>query len=496
MLFDTYQLVHSLSKAEKRYFQCAASLHTIGEKNTYLKLFDALNRQKQFNEAEIQQEFRGQNFYLLKRHLYKSILKSIRAFHEASSTAIQVYSMISEVEILYKKGLTKAALKLVHHAKKIASRYELHLALAQLLELEIKLLAASQQLVHAQAKIGKAFDAAGKEIELYRNFQSCFQFRMNVGAVHNKEIFFHRPDERKKYLEQIKTLSEKALSEKAQWELYNGAGTYFSASGNQLKGHAYHKKAAAISEKKSFLIREELRQYLITIYSQSISYFYLKKYAEALESLTIFRTVFSSISDPANRKNVQELYLHSLLLEGFIRMDMHTYDTALPVIYRLRKEIDGSGNINVSLRNDIYYQQTGFWFCVGNFKEAQFWLTKMLQDDDAPKENPARYRFARLMQLIVLFELNEFGLIENLLPATKKFMKRKGQHFKIEEAMLEFISKYLRSKKMHARNFAELKKKLTRLSKEKHEAASLRIFDYLAWAKAKMENKIMSEAAQ
>ena len=71
MLFDIYQLVHSLTKAEKRYFQRSASLHVIGEKNNYLKLFEALNRQKKFDEQEIIKEFRGQHLYLLKRHLQK-----------------------------------------------------------------------------------------------------------------------------------------------------------------------------------------------------------------------------------------------------------------------------------------------------------------------------------------------------------------------------------------------------------------------------------------
>lgn len=500
MLFDTYQMVHSLTKAEKRYFQRTASLHTIGDKNTYLKLFEALNRQKKFDETEIVNTFRG-NLYLLKRHLYKSILKSIHAFHAGSSTTIRVHSMISEVDILHKKGLTKAALKLLHHAKKIAGHDELHLALAQLFELEIKILSSSRQLVNANSRIKKAFHEAGKQIELYGNFQSCFQFRMNVGAVHNKEIFFRNPIEQKKYEEEIRRLSEKDLSEKAKWQLYNAAGTYFSTAGNYDEAYAYHKKASAISEKKSFLVSDDLREYILSLYTQGVSDYYLKRYNAALGNLKDIHTIFATLSSPSNQKNMEELYLHSLLLEGFIRMDMAQFEKARPVILQLKKEIDERNNLNVSLRNDIYYQQSGFWFYIGNFKEAELWITKMLQDEDAPKENPARYAFARLMQLLVLLELREFRQIENLLPATKKFLRRKQQYFKTEEALLSFISNYARSKELHSekytRNkFSELKKKLARISKDKNEAASLRVFDYIAWAKAKMQNKTMAGAGK
>ena len=498
MLFDTYQLVHSLTKAEKRYFQLSASLHVIGEKNNYLKLFEALNRQKKFDKTSISQEFKAQHLHLLKRHLQTTLLKSLRSFHATSSVAIQVYTMISETEILYKKGLTKSALKLVHHAKKIAAGNDLHLAMAQLLELEIKLLAISHQLVHAQPKIKRAFEEAYRQIKLYENFQNCFHFRMEVNAAHNKEILFRQPEDQKKYLEEIKTLSKKDLSEKAKWELYNGAGTYFSSIGDHEEGHDYHKKASAIFEKKTFQASDELRQYVLSLYTQSITFFYLKKYNDALNNLKIIQDLFYTLRDPANKRNIQELFLHSLLLEGFIGMDSNKYEKARPVILQMKKESNERGIINVSLRNEIYYQQTGFWFCTGNFSEARSWLTKMLQDKDAPKENPARYRFARLMQLLVLFELNEFREIENLLPATKKFLRKKDQRFKVEEAVLNFISEYSRSKELRSEknrriNFSGLNKLLLRVAKDKSEAAALRVFDYAAWARAKAENKTMAE---
>lgn len=501
MISDTFQLVHSLSKSEKRYFQRWAGLHTIGEKNNYLKLFEALAKQKQFNEEEIRSTFRGRHLSLLKRHLYKSILRSIRAFHENSSISIQVQSMTSEAEILYKKGLIKAALKLVLHAKKTAARHELDLALAQLLELEIRILSSTHQLDQSQVQIERAFKEAGRQIDRYSNFLQCFQFRMDVSAIHNKEILFRQAAEQKKYSEEIKILSAKDLSEKAQWQLFNAAGTLYSAMGNHQRGQVYHKKAASISEKKTSPLGDELRQYLLSLYTRGITDFYLKNYESALNSVEHLRTVFSTLSGSAHNKNIRELYLHSLLLEGFVHMDTNAFDLARPVIGQLKKAVDSPDLINVSLRNDIYYQQAGFWFCVGNFREAQSWISKILQDEDAPKENPARYRFARLMQLIVLLELEEFGQIENLLPATRKFIRRKGGGFRIEEAILEFISGFVRSREFHTakfrkEKFSHLKKKLNRIAKDKNEAPSLRIFDYIKWIDAKIENKTMSGITQ
>ena len=105
-----------------------------------------------------------------------------------------------------------------------------------------------------------------------------------------------------------------------------------------------------------------------------------------------------------------------------------------------------------------------------------------------------------LMQLLVLFELHEFREIENLLPATKKFLRKKDQRFKVEEAVLNFISGYARSRELHSTafrvmKFSELRKQLVRISKDKNEAASLRVFDYMAWATAREGNKSIAELA-
>jgi hypothetical protein len=501
MLLDVFQLIHSLTKAEKRYFQQHASRHVIGEKNNYLKLFDALNRQGDFNEASIVMEFKGKHLYLLKRHLQKSILKSLLAFHASSSISVQIHSMIMEVELLYKKGLTKAALKLIHHAKKIALRHELHLELTQLLEWEIRLLASTHQHVRTHQKINRGFEEAARQMELYNDFQKCYRFRLTSSALHNKEILIRRSEEKEKQkelLEQITHLSGKDLSGKAKWELYNGAGTYYSTLGDHRRGNSYHKKAAALTENKALTLHDELRQHLVSLFTQSINSYYLKNFDNALSYLKIMRGYFSSLSDIENRQNIRELHFHSLLLEGFILMDMDQYKKARPVINELAQQLmPVISSINTSLRNDFYYQQTGFWFCTGNYAEAEHWLIKMLQDEDAPKENPARYRFARLMQLIILFEKKEFGQVENLLPTARRFFRKKNLQYKIEETALKFLAKKIKEKEKtdltDKNDFAELRKNISRIARLRSEAVALRFFDYAHWAKAKIENKTMAE---
>jgi hypothetical protein len=235
-----------------------------------------------------------------------------------------------------------------------------------------------------------------------------------------------------------------------------------------------------------------MQQYLFSLYLQSATAYNLKNFSEALRIVQILHTAFDSMPDFSRKKNLVELHLYALMLESTILMDTGLYKKALPTVARLRSEMDIHINdIHITLRSEYYYQQTIFWFCAGDYIQSQQFLNKILQDADAPKENPAHYCFARLMQLVILLELNEFRQIENLLPATRKYLRRKSQHYKIEEALLDFISEYAKNSNLNSKRsaieiFTPIKDTLLKIAKDPNEAKAFNVFDYISWLESKI----------
>ncbi len=82
---DLFQLIKSMSRSEKGYFKKYASKHTIGEKNSYVKLFDAIDAQAAYDEDALKQKFRNDRFvsslYSTKNYLFNLALKSLSAYH-------------------------------------------------------------------------------------------------------------------------------------------------------------------------------------------------------------------------------------------------------------------------------------------------------------------------------------------------------------------------------------------------------------------------------
>ena len=122
-----FELIHSLSKSEKRYFKIFTSSHK--ENNNYVKLFDAIHAQKDYDENLLLNQFKDEDFTrqfsVAKNYLQNLILKSLSSHHNKAKKSIELNEFLSQIEILYWKGLYKLAHKRIKQAKKIADKYDL-----------------------------------------------------------------------------------------------------------------------------------------------------------------------------------------------------------------------------------------------------------------------------------------------------------------------------------------------------------------------------------
>lgn len=123
---DLFDLVHSLTKSEKRFFKLQSSLQA-GEKN-YVRLFDLLEKIDHYDEEFVKETFKGELFLKHlpseKNHLFKLILKALRSYHGESSVKSILKQALKNVDILYKKGLFEECKKELKRAKKLATSYE------------------------------------------------------------------------------------------------------------------------------------------------------------------------------------------------------------------------------------------------------------------------------------------------------------------------------------------------------------------------------------
>ncbi len=128
-LCTAYQLVHSLSPSEKRYFKVFIGGNKNNSSNKYIQLFDALIKQDEYNETKLLKKLGYVNnksrFSVAKSYLVQLILKCLRNYHAGNSTFSKCMEGLLNVEMLYRKKLFKACQKEVRKVQKLASSGEL-----------------------------------------------------------------------------------------------------------------------------------------------------------------------------------------------------------------------------------------------------------------------------------------------------------------------------------------------------------------------------------
>ncbi len=179
---DLFDLVHSLTKSEKRFFKLQSSLQA-GEKN-YVRIFDLLEKMDHYDEEFVKETFKGELFLKHlpseKNHLFKLILKSLRSFHGESSVRSLLKQALKNVDILHKKGLFEECKKELKRAKKLATSYEFFYYLFEIISWQKNLLEEDYE----NGEFSQSIDEiAEEEAQVLLQLQNLAQYQVIYGKV-------------------------------------------------------------------------------------------------------------------------------------------------------------------------------------------------------------------------------------------------------------------------------------------------------------------------
>ncbi len=138
---DLFQLVQSLSTAEKGYFRKQAVVFLQGERSKYLKIFDALLRMPVYDESAIKatldDEALVRHFSRVKNYLFDAILRSLIWFEIEKAPASMIDKLLMQSRVLRRRGLFRQGIRLLDKALASARHYEHHVQACQIIREKI-----------------------------------------------------------------------------------------------------------------------------------------------------------------------------------------------------------------------------------------------------------------------------------------------------------------------------------------------------------------------
>jgi hypothetical protein len=148
----------------------------------------------------------------------------------------------------------------------------------------------------------------------------------------------------------------------------------------------------------------------------------------------------------------------------------------------------------ITLLYNLFYS----YFGTGEYSKALNIINKLLNE----YRKELRYDVqsaARILNLILHYELKNNMLLEYNAVSTYRFLYKSKRLYKLETIILNFIKKKMPdifTPKDEVDAFVELRKECLEISKHPYEKKAFEYFDYISWLDSKIEKKSFEEVVQ
>ncbi|MBA3706053.1 MAG: hypothetical protein H0W84_09185 [Bacteroidetes bacterium] len=497
---ELFTLIKSMSMSEKRYFKIIASKHVIGEKNNYIRLFEVLEKQKNYDEEAIRKKFHNKKFIkqlaVTKTYLYKLILKAMQGYNGQTSIDGELRGMLADVDFLYYKGLYTQSSKILKKVKSLAYKYEQNIFLLELLEKERRsMMEQGTDILKVEVNHAQLFNEKDKVLSKIKNTDQYLIIQDHLLMDLYKTDVNITEAEQQKYHALVNNpllLNEQlATSSQSKIAFYNSNAFIHSYLGNLALSYKYRKKVLDYIESHPEHLQKN-PAILISAYNNLIiGCNNQKKYDEALLHIHNLRKYKVD-----NIRLKAKIFETSYIAELHIYIQAGEYTKAMKIIVDVEKGLNTYKNQINKIQQIVFFLNiASVYIGVCRYNDAMIWNNKLLNDMEAGIRYDA-LSYSRIINLIIHYELKNYDQLEYFVKSTYRFLSKQKHLHKIEAIFLHFIEKKLpaiNNKDLLIKSFSELKKELILISKKPAESYGLEYFDFISWLESKIENRSFAE---
>ncbi|MEO1257175.1 MAG: hypothetical protein AAFZ15_00200 [Bacteroidota bacterium] len=489
---DLFQLIKSLSSAEKRYFKVQSNSGN-NEKN-YFRLYVAIDKMEVYSDQLLLERFKHEAFIdnlpFNKNYLYQAILSSLRQFYEKNSADIQLHNQLIDVLVLERKGLYLQAIKLSKQLKKKANLHDHRLIVLEVIRRELEFALRSEknlkvQLEELGTELLSSLQMLETELRLHCLKNTVFSLQ-RTKAKHQIEAKLNE------------ILSHPLLHSKMEHLSFKGQLllNWTNAACYHLKGdfeQAYHyykqvvllwQEHPKIRKDKPHLYKIHLSNFLAICHDSS-------NYTEFLDYLNKIKPLASQSFDE-EAETFQNVFYYELLYY-LNTLQIKEALMLIPVIEKGFKKYHRK--INKARLIAFWYNISLLYFISENFKKALEWLTNILHEPKTEHRQDVQ-RFARFLELVLHYELGNFQVYDYLFRSLKRYVQKDINQNTFEATLLKHFNKLtdLNSGKKEEKLFNTFQTDLKDLSKD--QAHSIGLEEISLWVSSKVTGSSILQTMQ
>jgi len=492
---DLFDLINTLSRSEKRYFKIFSTRHNIGDQNNYLKLFDEIEKQKDYNEKDIQEKFKEEKFIKqlprIKNYLYEIILRSLDSYYSEDTADSKLKKLLHYASILHRKRLYKQCKKSLNKAKEIAYRFEKFHKVLEVLKWERKLIISKPYSKKIVKELNSLLDEEKKLMEIINNINHFSDLYYHL-ITQQKKGSARREDEISIYEDIIKDKllqnEDNIKSITARIFYYYLKSSYAFAKGNFKETYNFAKKLKDIMEENPDQINEEPNKYLSALNNYITICFLTNKYDELVESFNKLSIISDDLPFNTTEDIVVKIFTHSYNLGLNTYINRGEFNKGIQIVTDIEEGLEKfEGKLGEADLLVLYYNLAYLYIGAEQYNNALTWINKVLNYPDKELREDL-HSFSRILNLIIHFELGNQDLLVHAVRSTYRYLLKNKRLNKFEESILDFLKKSnkIDNNEKFRSYFEELMVEITKLSYDPFERQALDYFDFIAWLESKL----------
>lgn len=491
-----FRLIKALTPSEKRYFKIFVSKGSSAADAKFIKLFNILDKQSEYDEAKIltqDKTLKPSQLSNLKAHLYKQILQSLNNYNVDNDVEIKIRDILNHTNILYNKALYEQCWKMLEKGRQLAEVNDKQRLLFEIIEFEKRLLT---KLIRTDIKekvldLVKESESQHKKLQNINIFQNLsirlYSFYLQLGFIRNSNDF----EIVNRFLySSLPAFTEENLAFDEKNYLYNSLVGYYAFIQDIDRGYEYATKWVDLFEQHPEMIVPKVENYIKAIHnilnaqSKLFKYHEFEKYSKKfdeiknLEGLSLTSNIKLSLFKYSSVHKLNKFFMTGRFTDG------------VKIIPQMAEDLDKFEDfLDTHTITIIHYKFACMYFGDEDYSMAVFWLNKIINSKDVNIRSDI-HGFARILNLISHWELKNEDLVDYYIRSTYRYLIKKADFHLYQNYIFKFLRKLpgIMPDQLMA-EFVELREKMIPLQNNPYEKRAFIYFDIISWLESKIENR-------
>lgn len=485
------QLVHSLSKSERKKISSVLGSY---DDSDYVSLYKLIDKNKIINQQEIKEIFLKErpdaSFNTAVNHLLDTLLSILSQLRTNQDSFFSLINLLMNAKVLYEKSIYQECFNTLIKVQKEAIKYEkfIVLLIAQKMELDYLLSlnfpdTNEQDLLSKRYKINDTLKKVRKINEHASLYELLKHRILNKGTARSTK---HVQEFNDLVVSEMSIVSSSGFDNfeiQKNHKLFQS--NYLIYVGDYNSALSSYYELNNVFEQNKHLLSNPPIYYLMTIEGVLESLRNIKNY----QGMTYFVEQLENIQCSSSHFIIQVKCV-VFLYELFPLIDTGKFEEAKIIIDKYKEELFDKINLLIPDRQIQLCLYTAIVYLgLKKFSKAKKMISMIMNGDRRAFSVPL-FRTVRLVNLMIMYELNEFDYIEFEVRSIKREIQNKERTYQIEELMLKILNNPISyaSKKERILHWAKIEPKLAEFRNSKFELQLLRVYDFTAWIESKVRD--------